>query len=735
MGVFDEYRTYIASSTQQLVEDTPDYIRQSLLNSILAGRDIVPDILDSTLNCFAIKSVDKMFAYAKNEYTNGLPEGSKGWAPAPYDVIESVLAKEFSSLVAQGKTLKVKFASLGSLNDNFISIERLVQDPRFDRWTDNPDFIFKSFYWKTGAGFPYPDRIRAIQYGKVYSPDVPIELRLKYVRPDGATRYETVEYYDYHEPLFKEPANDRKQIYYSVEYQVFNSDGSLYKTRQWPTGTRYWSYYPKSKRYPELNLEEDSGVVPSGTFYFPVVPLRVNNVSLTGSKYHNTPLYKTSKKLLNYLEVDIQELHEGVNNSPDIASVDHAYVVFGVDIHTKSDAGINYLFEYFEDEYARSSVNESKYLNWFGSPRFTHPPLNIQNIKDGTYNITLSYSYIKIYDTNGVLGNTGSVDSRITIYDKNPQTSHPPGWQRMQYEDHRNVLYLRKQESPTVYRTIEVHGLCLGNNIHGSGKSYWTGMWGAVNLAGGEQKDAPMVIPLNVAIAREDLSIRHANAVYYESLHVVFNSFEVAKLKWYETGFFQFVTQVVMVAITVVTGGLNTLINSLTVAISAGVIATGIFIAKLILTSVLAGALFSFAAEELGVEWAAIIAAIAMVYGVVGSDSMANLPFADDMLFIGTQLSKAGSQYLQEEAFKVYEEIAEVSAEYEERQEELDKVNERFNIINQLDPLGLYTEIGMTPIDTPRTYIDRSLMVNPGLQSIQAVGDFVENSLTLPIKM
>lgn len=735
MGLFDEYRTYIASDTQSLIEDTPDYLKQSVLYSIMMNRDIVPDMLDATINCFAVRNVDKMFEYARDSYTNGLPEGSRGFSPPTYETIAAALAKEYPHLVQGGRKIVIKFASVGKANAERIAVERLVMDSRFKYWRDPAatGFTNRRFYWQ------YPDGIYSGEFQNYY---LNRDAKIVVYGRRGTNQITTQFYWkwdDFHEPIVWTPdaTSDLNYMYLNVDYYVTNPDGSIYNDGDWPANIRYWTYYPRSFRYPELNFGEDGGTsVPTQTYYFPVVPLRVNGTSLTGPSNYNTPLYKTSKKLLNYAGLKIEELHEGVNNNPDVASIVNSYIIFGIDIHTTSKAGIKYLYEYFEDEYPRTTTNKSAYLNWVnGSNPYGYPPLNSILIQDATYKAELGFAFIDIQDYNGVIGKVGHVDKSIFIQSKDPlYYRQPPMTKGITYEDYRNVVTLRKQTSANTYREIKVHGLCHASNVHGSGKSYFTGLWGSIGLSGSapEQKDTPMIIPLNAALAKA-LPTKDANALYFESFKIMFNSFEVQKLKWYQSNFFLFVVQVVAMAFAVVAGAVTNFVTSLSVAISSGLVATGIFVAKAILTAVVADALFTFAAEELGVAWAAIIAVIAMMYGAYGSQSSVNLPFATEMTFAGTALQQAGSRYTSELLVDIQKEMEALTEEYEEKQNQLDAINQELNPMNLLDPLAIYTQVGMTPFDTPDSFIQRSLMTNPGLQSVSAVSNYVQNSLRLPI--
>lgn len=723
MGLFDETRTYIASTTESLIQDTPDYIRQSILNSILANRELVPDILDATLNSFAVKDIRPMFEYARDVYTNGLPEGSKGWSPAKPEVVRDVLYKEYPWILQQGKTINIISVALGDPSDQAIGLERLLMSDRFQRWeTDrNGNLLYPTqFLYLWGDGEVRRSEIKFYRLNYEGTP-IQIEANTWFNGVPSDTPYK---FYDYHEPIVTTAGS----TYYTVNYQILNSDGSVYNDTRWPKNERWWSYYPKSQRYPELNLDSESGDQPSGTFYFPVVPLRVNYTSLTSQPYWNTPLYQTSKKLLNFMDIKIEELHEGVNNNPDIANINHAYVVFGVDVHTTSDAGKKYLYEYFEDEFARARTNEFEYLKWWTSPIFGPAPLNSVKIEDATYKIELGFAYITVKEYSGVVGKVGDLTKDILIADKNPMRIRwPGGGNGMLLENHMNRLILRKQITNNRYKELIVHGLVHINNIFGSGLGYFTGLWGSINLTGGEQQNTPLVIPLNVAIA-QSLPLRDANTLYYESIKIVFNAFEVVKLKWYETSFFRFVSQILVLAVSVVTGGLANLVNSITVAISAGLTATALLISKMIIVSALASATFKFAVEEAGLDVGYVFAGLALAYGVSGS--LLDLPLADTFLSIGTNLNKAVTSLTQEAITEVTTELTDLEEEYQTKLESLEdllKPTERV-----LDPLSLFTNVGMLPNESPTDYFTRTTeLKNPGILSIESVYNFVNTKLDL----
>lgn len=719
MGLFSESRTVISSSTQSLIEDTPDYLKQAIFNAVLANREIVPDILDAQMYCFANADVDKMYRYARDKYTNGLPEGTKGWAPPNYETIIEVLKKEYPNQVAAGRTFRIVTASVGPMNGFNVAMERFVEDPKFVRWGNiyqptNPDRDFGKAFVYNNWGNDGRNQGYEITRTETNYQGHPIFIRAQWVTdPNQLRPYRNFTYSDYHEPI----NNDPDAVYYSVEYQLINRDGSIYKDNKFPTGTRFWSYAVASKRYPELNTEDDGGSTIVETFYFPVVPLRVNNKDLLAPSEQSKPLYKTSKKLLKHIELDIKELREGINNNPDIAEVDHAYVVFGIDAHTKSQAGIRYLFEYFEDEYTRAKTGETEYLGWRNSSSYSyfHPPINVVDISDGTYKIQLGFAYITIQQYNGKIGPVNYCDKSTTLPVTDLQRSRPPGMKTMWYEDHNNYLTLRKQVSENSYRVIKVHGLIHSNNIYNTDQNFYTVL----------RSGNPLVIPLNVAIA-QTLPTRDANKLYYESLKIVFNAYKKVQLEWYQTNFFQFVTQVISIAFGAVAGGFNAMATSITTAVSSGVIAVGILIGQIIVKSILASALFSFVADELGFEVAFGIAVVLSFSGL-----FSDMPYAADMSQIGIGLLDASQEYLAEQFAEIQALMAANSAEYNEAMDELLEEYNKLQSSLNLNAMGLFTDVGMMPMESATSYVNR--MTGAGIFNTTSidVSSYVDTALNL----
>ena len=504
----------------------------------------------------------------------------------------------------------------------------------------------------------------------------------------------------------KYPMYEDRQ-YYMIAFTEIDAEGKEVGYMQ------FWNYDPLSNDYPVLDIPEDIAY----TQYMPIVPLRINNKNLTDPTLAGTPLYDTSKELLNKIGLKMDQLNEGINENPDINEVDHAYVVLGVSLHTEKDESNDYLYRFFDDLYARSFFSVDIFSAWLNSGKTNTPPTNSIKISDGTYNTQIVYYYVDKTTGSGKVAEVGKVAKVITPWKKREVISN--GSLSYGYENPDNKVILRKQITEDTYDEVVISGLLFINNIYGA-RDYVTTI---------DKSDTDsFIIPINLSIS-EQMSILDNNTVYYDALKIVFNAYEYTKLKWYETGFFKFVVAIVSIAITI-SMGYDFGISSLIAAASTGALAFTSFILQQAFTYVAVSFGFKLAADKLGIEFAAILAVIAIAYGSLGSESLFNLPMADSLMFMGTLGMKSSLEFGYEELKGEYDAIL---SEAERLQKEIDTANELLDTgTNLIDPLNTFTDLNMLPMEPMDSFIGRSLMINQGVSSIDMVSSFVDTQLLLP---
>lgn len=80
MGLFsfldDEKRVSVGTSVSRVIQDAtlPNSIKTGVLKSLFEGGDIPEYAMEEMVGCVGIRA-DRMYEYAKNHYTYGLPSG------------------------------------------------------------------------------------------------------------------------------------------------------------------------------------------------------------------------------------------------------------------------------------------------------------------------------------------------------------------------------------------------------------------------------------------------------------------------------------------------------------------------------------------------------------------------------------------------------------------------------------------------------------------------------------
>lgn len=688
MGLFSQTVLHQSSQVLSLIEDTPNLVGTSVITSILGNTSVATDLTNNIMASLS-SSVSRYHKYGKNSYTNGLPEGTMGELTIDTHTMRAVLLKHIALL--PNEDIEIVYATFDEYNAANFARETLRETTNW-----NPETFLVTF---KEHGEVMVDPTLTTFYDAT-------RLQIQYEFNYG-TEYRLLTRYG---PYPMVLGNN----YYFTEYFILNSDGER------KDKALFWNYDPLTNQYPELAPE---GIGGGYTQYMPIVPLRVNNQSLTDSAHMDTPLYKTSKQLLGILDISIKELDEGVNNNPDINSIDHAYVVMGVSLHTDKPESISYLFEFFRDLSTRSNVTKVDFDKW--NSGITTPPINIVHINDATYSAYIAYYYATRSYVTGSLGKIGTATREIIqgagrlTYRSLDSGSNDNGGYIYGCEDPASTLILKKQVTETQYEVVTVAGAVHVNRMHGAA-DYFT------NIT--KQEHDNFIIPINVSIVSQ-FSTLQRNTIYYDSIKIVFHAYEYQKLKWYETGFFKFVMLVVSIAFTVFTAGASSFITGLIGAISAGAIAFMQFILPRILGIIAVKYAFQLAAEHLGVEVAAILATIAILLGAAGNESLFNLPNADILSLIGTTGFKSAMQVGQDIITAGFESLDVLTSD---REQQLEDAQSKLETVSSIDPLSMFTSMGMVPMESMDSYVNRSLMVNSGLLSISAVSSYVDTQLSLP---
>jgi hypothetical protein len=277
------------------------------------------------------------------------------------------------------------------------------------------------------------------------------------------------------------------------------------------------------------------------------------------------------------------------------------------------------------------------------------------------------------------------------------------------------VHQYRRQISAGMYEDLQVVGLQMQYQIN---EKYQTT---------GDEDDPILLVPIDRSIT-DEYSLPDREKLFARSLHFVFNSIVVVKVKWYQTGIFKALLLVVAVVITIYTGGAG---SGMLAAIASG--STAALSAALmgLLIDLAIGAIISFGlklfAKAVGGEFAIIIAVVAAVVAggmMLNAGSVAGAPWAQELLSLASNLIQIGMQQGMQDiaaefaAFSDYRDAA--LQELEDAQKLLGSTQ------NYLSPMVIFGE-------SPTDFYNRTVHSgNIGVVGIGAISSYVENALRLP---
>jgi hypothetical protein len=272
------------------------------------------------------------------------------------------------------------------------------------------------------------------------------------------------------------------------------------------------------------------------------------------------------------------------------------------------------------------------------------------------------------------------------------------------YTEHR----YRRQATIYVYEEIVVTNLKMTYYVYGN---YTTT---------GDEQDSILLIPIDKLVS-QNYSIPDREKLYSTSLHFVFNSRVVQKVKWYQQTWFRNFLFVVAVVLTVLYP-------------PAGLAAWGLTGAALVAAAILYVAIvgfvlqkaFSFIVDKLGVEVATVLAIALLVYGgytMIQSGSYGAVPWAGDLLMLSNGLQSAIMSAKLED---VLDQQRDLNLFIEQQTKILDDAKALLDGNTWLSPFVVFGE-------SPEEFYNRTVHYgNIGTLGITAISSYVDIALTLP---
>lgn len=690
MGLFSETITTYASQAMSLIEDNPKFIPTTIRNAILSGSDIMSSIQGALTNNIAL-SAKHYYTYGRDHYLYGLPTGTFVGYYVDVNAIHGVLES------IEGVPVYLASSTAASKPDGRFFILPWLNSVSYS-WEDN-SFTYRS------------SKCTFISAEVTADNTVTLTYQYKTTTVDGASSLVT-------DRLILSANVTFNSLYVLAIYYLLDKAGL-------PTGdAKFFTYLVSSEAYPEITPTNTKA---QEAPYYPVVPIRYKNTSLS-----NMDGYSTAKKLLKKIGVNVDDVLEGVENNPDIKEIDYAFIILGFNMDTTSSYAVEYMHNYFSFLADNSIYDKAAYTAW--RVKFTSgvvnnpPPINRLVVSDVMYKSEITYKYITKKVVSGVIGTTGTVDKEIILRERERYSVENKGGYSFTsaFYSENSSLFLRKQITDSSYEEIEVRGLMHTNIVNNKGRIEST-----LKEVVQDKDNNNFIVPLNSYIFDHTLSVTKRINLMYDCIQIIINSYKKTKLKWYQTGFFQFVTLIITIALTIY--GLPELGVTLQTATATEIAV--MFAAQLAITVAVQLAV-RVAIKALGINGALatilIVVAAVATYRFVGGSGMKNLPWAKEMMSAVNTLPSAYNREVSAMTKDIMEDMAAFQQSAQTQLDEIHKKLEEITKQSNLDPLGIFALMDYYPNESIDDYYYRHChMGNPGVLTLDAITDYVDNMLNI----
>ena len=751
MGLFSsKKKTYVGTSAIRVIEDDniTDTMKVSVIQAILSNEDISMRVLSNMQGSIGIRA-ERMYKWAKNNYLYGLPSGSM------VSTQEGIIKAQEILNALEGQPVLIEYSQLAPANRLHVAWMRLISQYGYNPATNELTVL-------------------SAQKGKqVLLDDIQIEIPVVEIKslPDECLEQwgnAAVSGYKPHQAVISDyvegiytpsyirligsqgPSQQQARITYSWENNPsgvkFASDflyGNITRATESliisladldqdedflhvkysiPGQVKYWMYEIGTGAYPALDSVYDIPPDTTGTF-FPFIFFRHDKTKLDLDGFGEG--YLDNKKMCDILKLDYETILDGIHENPDIKDVTQAVMTFAIPPNPTSQIEKRYLFDFFSEQHLHQDqtvkdgataelLRANSFLGLNRSKLATRHALIIQ---DALFKMSLGFNQIFKRTKVGVIGDKGSYTSAFTEVKETREVIDSEGI-LVTVEDLIPIYTYRYQISESYYQEVEVRSLGTEYQVVGN---YTTLGDGTSDI---------LLVPVDRSIS-QNYSMSDREELYSRSLHFVFNSAVVVKVKWYQSGFFKFVLTGAAVAFAAYTFGASAFGQSL-LAYSIGMTTlsavmltalTGLFIT---LVSYYAIQLFI---QAVGPELAfliAVVAAIAGLYGVFDAGSIAGAPWAQDLLKLSNGLTSQMGGAIQDELLNLTAAQTEFTKQMEEQLKLLDNAQELLEPSKLLSPFTIFGE-------APEEYYSRTIHFgNIGTLAFASVSNYVDLSLTLP---
>jgi hypothetical protein len=707
-------------------EDESTPIKDAIIASIAQGTNMSDAITAALLrrNLFD-KHGDRYYNYGKDHFINGLPEGYSVRDTPVFPLCKQMVEAEL------GRPVNLLSAAL-SLADNASTVVTATYVQSIG------GIVTPDFSHKTTVTFEIPSL--ATYYGKYYVSSgydergfiTPEVLTYSAFGKNGQEDdWGNALYWRRNVPVTIPLLYPNKEIYVST-YTEVDAEVIL-------DNIKYWYYIPETHVHDDI-INAYTPIETGYSPFYPIAPIRVektNTINLkvteNGEKVE-APLTVSTRSLLKKISVDLSSMTSSINKNPDIGVIDSAFVTYTVDLQSKNQTDLRYLFDFFEGVYERSAGFGSEYIE----------------IRDGEFHVAIEYDRLVKSVPDEVIVDLGYVEDQegyiAPVLEEGeeppPKTKIVPGewdiyvtetrlnhtrvdWMFGTYYDSSFSISCKHPERGNIkYDFLNLKHKTFG--IYRNRVTVKTLHDSLKEATDSNPKEYGFYIPLSRHIVESyEKSIQ--NSLHYRSLILIIYSEQRTKLKFYErAGFAKFIKIVgfVVLIASFVIGPEATLTWEAFVAAAIDLVVT------YAITLALEGL-----ADLVGGEIGLFIAAIAQVYAIylMIRGDITDMPTADMLLKTSTIGMQVSNEWFQDEGLKAMQETEDYLEETKDEREKLEKLLEEQEE-NEV-PWWLLTqkEMYFDPNEGPSAFYHRSVHnTNPGVLSLDTCGNYVARKLRLP---
>ena len=727
-------KTTVATTVTRVIENmyVPNSVNSGTTKALYHSGNQSDYILEDLYQSIGVRA-DSFYKYGRDFYTHGLPSGTYLTEVDAKSRVEAAIAS------IEGSVIPTTYCYFGPINLSHVGWTKVIDihglDPKtnilaslsvtknatvymVDLQTIIPEATLNTYdpvileQWgvSPNSGYTPKRTIRSAETANLvkYSPlikdagTVDVYFKLIYCWETSVTASNGVVTKTYHEESL------------NIPFTGFLSNANYFQARYEKNGTpKYFTYKDGLGTYPNLDDIYTTSPTTAGTF-FPFVYFRHNKTSEISDK--TTATYLTSKKLCDKLGLEFDTVAEGINSNPDIGDVEQAMLVMAVPAITTNQLEMRYLFDFFDARHSTFSDQnvtlKSDEIDAKLQGNFDTPSSAIV-IEDKRFKMALNNA--GIYKRT-VIGSIGKINACTTSYTEGASTINVANLQGLitALGVPKTVHTYRKQVSYITYEEIEVVNLNLVYYII-DGYSVTA-----------DEEDNILLIPLDKSITT-NYTILEKEQLYSRSLHFVFNSVQLTKIKWYQTGAFKIFMYIAAIVIAIYSGGTA---STLLAQLMAGAFASAaVTLVVLVLETIIFKFLFKVFVKAVGIKSAFVLAVIAAVVGMYQSfdaGSIAGAPWAEELFMASTGLTAAGQIAIKEEMNDL---LGEMSAYTKKMKKDMELLDDQLLALEPSSRLSPFIIVG----ETADEFYNRTIHAgNIGMLGIDAVSNYVSMQLRLP---